>query len=252
MRNTSFIFVEGIMGAGKSTTTWFLTEQLQQHGTAARFMLEGPTMDEPEHPLRVATELPHPNAAWLDVTVEEFIERSLQKWRSFMRDARQSAVVTVCDGLLFHGNMTDVLLMNAEPAILRRYVAQVIEIIDDLNPVVIYFYRADIARALRTICDERGSAWEAYQVNWKVSSPYGAQRSLQGFDGLVQLYQDYRALCDDVFAQLTLPKLTICNEGDWAATIARFLRFSSCLERVKNPIASRRRVCVNKPCLTSL
>ncbi len=186
-------------------------------------------MDEPEHPLRVATELPHPNAAWLDVTVEEFIERSLQKWRSFMRDARQSAVVTVCDGLLFHGNMTDVLLMNAEPAVLRRYVAQVIEIIDGLNPVVIYFYRADIARALRTICDERGSAWEAYQVNWKVSSPYGAQRSLQGFDGLVQLYQDYRALCDDVFAQLTLPKLTICNEGDWAATIARFLRFSSCL-----------------------
>ena len=93
MRNTSFIFVEGIMGAGKSTTTWFLTEQLQQHGTAARFMLEGPTMDEPEHPLRVATELPHPNAAWLNVTVEEFIERSLQKWRSFMRDARDTAAL---------------------------------------------------------------------------------------------------------------------------------------------------------------
>jgi len=93
MRNTSFIFVEGIMGAGKSTTTWFLTEQLQQHGTAARFMLEGPTMDEPEHPLRVATELPHPNAAWLDVTVEEFIERSLQKWRGFMRDARDTAAL---------------------------------------------------------------------------------------------------------------------------------------------------------------
>ncbi len=225
MRNTRFVFVEGIMGAGKSTTAWFLYGQLQQHGTAARFMLEGPTIDEPEHPLRVATELPHPNAAWLDVTVEEFIERSLQKWRGFMRDARQSAVVTVCDGLLFHGNMTDVLLMDAEPAILQHYVAQVIEIIDDLNPVVIYFYRADIAQALRTICDERGSAWEAYQVNWKVSSPYGAQRSLQGFDGLVQLYQDYRALCDDIFAQLTQPKLAILNEGDWAMYYREILAF---------------------------
>jgi len=225
MRNTRFIFVEGIMGTGKSTTAWFLCDRLRQHGAAARFVLEGPTIDEPEHPLRVATELPHPNGAWLDVTVEEFIERSLQKWRSFVRDASQSAVVTVCDGLLFHGNMTDLLLMNAEPAILQRYVTQVVQIIDDLNPVVIYFYHADIARALRKICDERGSAWEAYQVNWKVSSPYGAQRSLQGLDGLVRLYQDYRAVCDDIFAQLALPKLAILNEGDWASYYLEILAF---------------------------
>ena len=28
MHNTRFIFVEGIVGAGKSTTAWFLTEQI--------------------------------------------------------------------------------------------------------------------------------------------------------------------------------------------------------------------------------
>jgi thymidylate kinase len=41
MRNTRFIFVEGIMVAGKSTTAWFLTEQIQQHGTASRLKDEG-------------------------------------------------------------------------------------------------------------------------------------------------------------------------------------------------------------------
>ncbi len=225
MRNTRFIFVEGIMGAGKSTTAEFLTEQLQQHGFAARFLLEGPTIEEPEHPLRIATEFPHPNAIWLDLTVEEFIERSLQKWHNFVQAALQSATVTVCDGLLFHGNMTDVLLMNAETLVLYQYVAQVIECLHVLNPVVIYFYHTDIARAIRTICDERGSAWEAYQVNWKVASPYGVQRSLQGFDGLVQLYQNYRAICDDIFAGLTLPKLAICNEGDWARYYREILAF---------------------------
>jgi len=225
MRDSRFIFVEGIMGAGKSTTACFITEQLKHHGTAARFMAEGPTLDEPEHPLRVATDLPHPNATWLDVTVEEFMERSLQKWRSFVRDASQVAVVTVCDGLLFHGNMTDLLLMNAEPAILQRYVAQVIDTIADLDPVVIYFYHADIARALRAICDERGNTWEAYQVNWKVSSPYGVQRSLQGFDGLVKLYQAYRAFCDNTFSQLRVPKMAIRNEGDWAMYFQEILEF---------------------------
>lgn len=162
MRVTRFIFVEGIVGSGKSTTAWFITEQLQRHGIAARFLLEGPTIDEPEHPLRVATELPHPNGVWLDVTIEEYIALSLRKWRSFAQEARQSATVTACDGLLFHGNMTDLMFMNANPEVLRAYVEQIIETISDLNPVVIYFSHPDITRALRRICDERGSEWEAY------------------------------------------------------------------------------------------
>jgi hypothetical protein len=213
------------MGAGKSTTAWYLTEQLQRQGLAARFLLEGPTALDPDHPLRVATELPHPNGVWLDVTIQQYIERSLQKWHRFVQEARHSAVVTICDGLLFHGNMTDLLLMNAEPDMLWRYVTQVIERIHRLNPVLIYFYHADVTQALRSACDARGSAWEAYQVNWKASSPYGVQRSLQGFPGLVQLYQAYRALSDDFFAQLALPKLAIRNECDWATYYQEILTF---------------------------
>lgn len=216
MKDTRFIFVEGIMGSGKSTTAWFLTEQLQRNGIAARFLAEGPTIEEPEHPLRVATDFPHPNGIWLDLTVGEFVEKSLQKWHNFVQAALQGSVVTVCDGLLFHGNMTDLLLMNAELSVLRHYVAQVIECLYPLKPVVIYFYHVDIAQAIRSICNDRGKEWEVYQVNWKVFSPYGIQRSLHGFDGLVQLYQVYREICDEIFAQLWLPKLAICNEGDWA------------------------------------
>lgn len=225
MRNTRFIFVEGIMGSGKSTTAWFLTEQIQRQGIAARFLLEGPTVQEPEHPLRVATSLPHPNGVWLDVTVEEYIKLSLRKWRKFAQEARQNEVVIACDGLLFHGNMTDLMLMNAPAEVLRAYVAQVIETISDLNPVVIYFLHPDIAQALRRICDARGSEWEAYQVNWKVLSPYGRERSLHGFAGLVELYQNYCALCEDIFPQLELPNLAIRNEGDWARYYEEILSF---------------------------
>src|SRR6266568_1855866 len=152
VKDTRFIFVEGIMGSGKSTTAWFLTEHLQQNGIAARFLAEGPTIEEPEHPLRVATMFPHPNAIWLDLTVEEFVETSLQKWHNFVQTALQGSEVTVCDGLLFHGNMTDLLLMNAEFSVLRYYVTKVIECLHSLNPVVIYFYHADIAQAIRSIC----------------------------------------------------------------------------------------------------
>jgi hypothetical protein len=225
MRDTRFIFVEGMMGAGKSTTAEFITDQLQQSGMGAQLIFEGPTINEPHHPLRVATDLPHPNAAWLDVTVDGFISRSMDKWRSFAHEARQSASVTVCDGLLFHGNMTDLLLMDATPAVLHNYVDGVLASIEALHPVVVYFYHADIARTLWTVCDARGPDWEAYQVGWKVGSPYGARLSLQGFDGLVQLYQAYRALCDEMFASLAMPKLAIRNDGDWPAYYRTILTF---------------------------
>ncbi len=213
------------MGSGKSTTVEFLTGQIRQCGYLSRFLAEGPTIDEPVHPLRMATAFPHPQAIWLDLTVEAFIEESLQRWHDFVQAALQGSTVIVCDGLLFHGNMTDLLLMNAERAVLRSYVARIIESLRPLNPLVIYFYPTDIAQALRRICGERGKRWEEYQVNWKVASPYGIQRSLQGFDGLVQLYQVYREICDEIFAQLELPKLAICNEGDWASYYRDILAF---------------------------
>lgn len=42
MRDTRFIFIEGLMGAGKTTTAWFLTEQLQRNAIAARFRRKVP------------------------------------------------------------------------------------------------------------------------------------------------------------------------------------------------------------------
>jgi hypothetical protein len=216
MESSRIIFVEGIMGSGKTTTAHFLADNLQQCGIPTRFMLEGPTVTEPAHPLRVATDFPHPNAIWQDLTVEAYISYSLQKWRQFTAQTQRSATVTVCDGLLFHGNMTDLFLMDAGPEALHRYVEQVLEVIDALNPIVIYFYHTDIVHAIRVVCDERGSEWEAYQINWKVASPYGARRSLHGFAGLVQLYHAYCAICDEIFAQLPLPKLAIRQEGNWA------------------------------------
>lgn len=225
MRDTRFIFVEGLMGAGKSTTAEFLIARLERSGIAAYFMLEGPTITDPHHPLRVATDLPHPNAAWRDVTVEGFMARSMEKWGAFARQAQRSATVTVCDGLLFHGNMTDLLLMDAVPDVLRRYVEDILAAIQTLRPVVIYLRHADVGQALRTVREARGSAWETYQVDWKMASPYAVRRSLQGFDGLIQLYGTYCRLCDGILAQLTLPKLTIHHNGDWVRHYHDMLTF---------------------------
>ncbi|QBD79146.1 hypothetical protein EPA93_25465 [Ktedonosporobacter rubrisoli] len=225
MRDTRFVFVEGIMGSGKTTTARFLTKELQRQKIAARFLAEGRTIEEPQHPLRMEGAFPHPRAIWLDLTVEEFVAISLKKWHDFVEAVLQGSEVVLCDGLLFHGNMTDLLLMNADIEVLRQYVAQIIACLRPLNPVIIYFSHPDVAQAIRGICNARGSKWEAYQVNWKVPSPYGVQRSLQGFAGLVQLYQIYCEICEEILLSLQVPKLVIYHLGDWKAYYRRILNF---------------------------
>jgi hypothetical protein len=219
---TKIIFVEGIIGSGKSTAARFLTKYLDHQQIAAQFIPEGGR----EHPIRVAGSLQHPFQAWRDLTIDQFIMHSLHKWQHFSHEIWRSNAVTVFDGQLFHGNMTDLLLMNADPIVLQTYVTDITHLLHDLNPVLIYLYQADVAHTLRLICDARGPAWEAYQVNWKLPSPYGIQRGLAGFAGLVDLYRDYRAISDIIVTTLSIPKLKIDNTaGAWAEYYQDILAF---------------------------
>jgi hypothetical protein len=51
---------------------------------------------------------------------------------------------------------------------------------------------------------------------------------------LVQIYQAYCALCDDLFARLSVPKLAIPNHGDWTTYYRYLLTF---LQLPAQPIA---------------
>jgi thymidylate kinase len=214
-RPTRLVIVEGIMGAGKSWTGQWLARELGRHGIESRFIAEGRTREGEVHPLRVATTLAHPRAPWRELTVQEYVDRSLAMWRAFVEDAQSSSRVTVCDGLLFHGNLTDAMLMGAAPSALADYVTQVARTARPLAPALVYLRQLDVAAALRRVSQQRGPTWVNYQVDWKLASPYAERRGLRGYDGLVELYRAYVPLCLDLLDRLDLPKLVLERDGDW-------------------------------------
>ena len=67
-RETMLIFVEGIIGAGKSTTASFITRQLQRNGISAHYVFEGGQ----HHPTRLMGDLPRPFMPWLDLAPAEY------------------------------------------------------------------------------------------------------------------------------------------------------------------------------------
>jgi hypothetical protein len=72
----------------------------------------------------------------------------------------------------------------------------------------------------------RGKSFLRRQVEWKVDSPYCAQRNYEGVPGWIQLYRDYRVLTDELYARLPIPKLAIENSaGAWARDEQQVLAF---------------------------
>jgi len=221
MDRSRLIFVEGIMGSGKSTTARWLARLYRRTSSPAR-----PVPEARPHPTNVFRNLPHWMQPWLDLSAEELMTRSYANWRAFVEKAVSAPHLFVFDGQLFHGDFTCLFLMNCPPQTLQQYVETVLQIARPLHPTLIYCYQTDVAQALDRIGAQRGQGWVEYQVNWKVPSPYGQQRGLAGTDGWKQLYQDYRRLTDLCLQNLAIPKLEIeTSVGEWSSYQRRICKF---------------------------
>lgn len=196
------------MGSGKSTVTVSIARRLEASGIPATGITEG--VDP--HPIRFDWDL-----AWSEMPSAELAKSCIAKWRAFVDSSLATDRVAVVDGQLFHGNLTSLLLLEANTELIAAYCREVVAVIKPLRPLLIYFHQDDVDSAIRAVSTQRGEKWVNYQANWKLESPYAKRRGLAGLDGLIALYRQYRALTDQLFADLDIPKISIeTSRQQWA------------------------------------
>jgi hypothetical protein len=203
------VIVEGIMGSGKSTTVLNLADRLEASGIPAIGITEGVN----PHPIRFDWEVP-----WSEMPPAELAKSCIAKWRSYVVSCLTAERISIVDGQLFHGNLTSLLLLEADVDTIAAYCREIVAVIKPLRPLLIYFHQDDVDSAIRLVSAQRGEQWVDYQVNWKLESPYAKKRGLTGLDGLIALYRDYRALTDQLYAAIDIPKISIENSRrEWAS-----------------------------------
>jgi hypothetical protein len=205
-RAPRLIFVEGMPGAGKSTTAQFIARRLVRRGHAARWIHE----EEEPHPL-----VPDPPEGGY-TSWGEFIERRIARWRAFAGAAMDDDGTTVIDGALLQGLVLTMFRRNADAALVEAAATHLVDAVSSLHPALIYLARRHPEAALRAIVTARGAEWIAWHVKHQERTAYARERRLQGETGLFAYWQAHTALCDRIAQQLSLPTLKIdVDSGSW-------------------------------------
>jgi hypothetical protein len=212
MLGTRVIFVDGLPGAGKSTTAEYVARELEQRGIPCRLIRER----EIDHPLNVGGDL-HPSGSttgarmFAAYTVDSFVEESLARWHVFAAGAMRSERINVLDSYPFQNSVRVLLQMDADPVTLTAYQSRVEATATGLGPVLIYLDPGDAERAVRTIAEQRGPTWTDYAIAVITQSPYASSRGLQGMDGAVAIMRAYKHLLDQLVARFPFPKLVLSD-----------------------------------------
>ncbi len=229
MRKTKLILIEGIPGSGKSTLAQFIAHALTQQGIDCQWRYE----EEKDHPLYVFHDL-----VSLQRTIDalnnghyrQIVKAALEEWGIFAQELQSSETVVILDGSLF-GYLTWSLTWSLFPldipaAEIQAYLSQVEQIIFSLQPCLIYLYQQELPRALEKICERRGSDTRTRLIEQATLSPYGQRRELQGFDGMVTYWKNFRTLIEAALFQFDASKLTLENSaGEWSVYERNVLDF---------------------------
>jgi thymidylate kinase len=214
MRATKLILIEGISGSGKSTMAHYLSRQFDKHNIEHTWWYE----EDKWHPL-----YPFHDAVSMQQLLDTLatnrhglvVDAAIELWQSFADALQSSDTIVILDGCLFGYLAWTLFPFDVPLAEIQMYLTRVEQIIRPLNPCLIYLYQQDIASACRRKCQRRDIEEEGIILQ-ATESPYGKHRNLQGFDGLVQYWTDYRHFTDTVFSKIEFAKLSIENSaGEW-------------------------------------
>jgi hypothetical protein len=199
MSDTKLVLIEGLPGAGKSTTTRHIGTTLQQQGVACRWYLEE---DDP-HPI-----------ACLDFEIKGLLEKMIPLWSSFTKHAMQEPIVTIIESRLWQNTALFMFMSNKEVEDILQFSQQIGQVLAPLSPILIYLDQDDTETALRRLYTLRGEKWMQEALVMTTAYPWFQSRGLKDFAGWVQFFTEWQRVVTQLFNDWPHDKIKIQNPHD--------------------------------------
>ncbi len=235
MKNRLFI-IEGLPCSGKSTISSFVASLLEQNDNVC-FVDEGTG----NHPADYEFHALAPAGLFSDkeeiVSLSQFsgemfdkllqykiydflpwekeLPLMLDKWRQFVNTSNEDTVYVFNCVLLQNPMCETMMRFGFTEGESKNYIGKITDIIQSMNPVVIYLKNTDIANSVEQTAKER-PGWLDDVINYHVNGIYGKQIGAEGFKGYIRCLEERQERELRILEGLSVKKLVVDNpQRDW-------------------------------------
>ena len=162
---------------------------------------------------------------------------ALEKWTHFVEKALKNRdEVYIIDSAIFQFQIFIFLFKNRPYEELQNFIDRIIEIIQPLNPCLIYLYRDNAEATIDYLEKDRGSAYLEYLWNRDKAQPY-YQDKPEGAESFKQFLRDYSGMANLLFESFPANKISLeISDDNWTYREDKMLSFLD-VNRISSPDA---------------
>ena len=162
---------------------------------------------------------------------------ALEKWAHFVEKAlKNKNKIYIIDSAIFQFQIFTFLFKNRPYEELHNFIEQITNIIQPLNPYLIYLYRENTEATIDYLEKDRGTSYLDYLWNRDKAQPYYTGKP-PGAESFKQFLRDYAGMADLLFDSFPSDKLSLeISDGNWVCREDEMLSFLD-VRRIPSPAA---------------
>lgn len=128
---------------------------------------------------------------------------AVERWQAFAAQAAAGDDVYIFECCFLQNPLTVLLgKHNKDVADVQAHILAVAELLEALNPLLVYLVSHDVPQVMERIARERPREWVDFVTAYLTGQGYGKAHGLAGYDGVIQFYEMRQALELELIPQL--------------------------------------------------
>jgi hypothetical protein len=217
--DTRLIIIDGHSSVGKSSTSKSVSRQIGLNSDAYWLHEECEN-----HPIR------HNEFSFGELDTVVGMERNrigmLKKWSAFRDSIISSGKICVTEGCFLHAYDRYFIHSVWDENDIVTYCSQVLDIIDELNPIIVFLYRPDLRKSLEKAFIARGQWWRDLMLRRDDAHVYFKDHVYVNENSMFSAIEFEQTKMMGIFDQLQCSKIKIdTSDAQWEQYVQEIISF---------------------------
>jgi hypothetical protein len=147
-----------------------------------------------------------------ELPLDKNIELITDKWQRFVEQAMTGNKTYIFECCFIQNPVTiGMIKYGASQEVVMNYVKQLADIIEPLNPVLVYVEQQSLSRSFNKAVQERPKEWSTGFMDYYNNQSYGKIHGAEGIKGTITVLEARKKLESNIFNALAIKKVKIDN-----------------------------------------